>query len=140
MRARSSPPSYSGYRSGSLRVVRAVSSLVLSALMVLTLLWGGCISCPQFFMFPTAATGAKACCRKDGSCKNQKPAPKTTAKECKRISLEPASAPIELAVDLPPSFAPLPTPALPLAVARTQAAPADDSPPDRLVLHSTFLI
>lgn len=120
--------------------MRAVSSLVLSVLMVLTLLWGGCISCPQFFMFPTAVTAAKACCRKDGSCKNQKPAPKTMAKECKRISLEPASTPIELAVDLPPSFAPLPTFAPPLAVARTQAPPADDSPPNRLVLHSTFLI
>ena len=36
--------------------------------MVATLLWGGCISCPQFFMFPSAEKAEKSCCQKNGQC------------------------------------------------------------------------
>ena len=46
-------------------------------MMVLTLVWGGCISCPQFFMFPKVE---KSCCNKSGQCERpEKKAPvKTT--------------------------------------------------------------
>lgn len=52
-------------------VIRTLFNLLLSALMIATLLWGGCVSCPQFFMFPTAK---KDCC-KAGHCERPKSQP-----------------------------------------------------------------
>ena len=50
-------------------VLRAVSSSFLSLLLLVTLMWGGCISCPQFFMVPKAE---KSCCDEAGKCKRQR--------------------------------------------------------------------
>jgi hypothetical protein len=124
-------------------VLQALSSSTLSLLMVATLLWGGCISCPQFFMFPTTAKAEKSCCQKKGQC--ERPTKTAPAKECKRMPLEAqgfASADAQLAVVavLPATIelAPVsnrssesPHPAAPLS---------EHSPPDLNVLHATFLI
>jgi hypothetical protein len=60
-------------------VFKAFSSSVLSLLMIVTLLWGGCISCPQFFMFPSKTE--KSCCQKNGQC--ERPGKTAPVKECK---------------------------------------------------------
>lgn len=119
-------------------VVRAVSNSLLSALLVATLLWGGCVSCPKFFMFPSAK---KDCC-KAGQCERSKPSKTTTSKECNRMPLEqPDSAhrqaALPVAIGTLSDFAPI----LP---ARTEAPgfffALEHSPPDLNLLHSTFLI
>ena len=119
-------------------VVQAISNLLLSALMVTTLLWGGCVSCPQFFMFPTT----KIDCCNAGHCeqsKSQKHAPK---KECNRMPLVPPGAahvdfepPPEIGVALQP---------LQLTVANSPLsdvpARVEHSPPELHILNVSFLI
>jgi hypothetical protein len=115
---------------------------MLSLLMVATLLWGGCISCPQFFMFPTAKA-EKSCCQKNGQC--ERPTKTTPQKDCKRMAVEPqnsASANVELA------FVPLVETALGMPEslercfenAHPEALVSEHSPPDLNVLNSTFII
>lgn len=124
-------------------VLRAISSSLLSLLVTVTLFWGGCISCPQFFMFPTAESTKKSCCKEAGKC--ERPENTTPVKECKRMPLELqafGSAHAELAA------AAITTDILPVAsicrapVPGTQfeTAAVEHSPPDLTVLHSTFLI
>src|SRR5579862_3357729 len=45
---------------------RTLANIGLSLLMVVTLLWGGCLSCPQYFMFRDSPNG---CCNPAGHCK-----------------------------------------------------------------------
>jgi hypothetical protein len=120
-------------------VFRTFTSSLLSALVVVTLLWGGCISCSQFFMFTAVE---KNCCDKAGQCK--RPTKSAPVKECKRMPLEPqgfAAAHSELAAALVSSEIPVvPVLAGSLMTVRHEAAPVEHSPPDLNVLHSTFLI
>jgi hypothetical protein len=108
--------------------------------MVVTLLWGGCISCPQFFMFSKAKS---SCCEKDGQCK--RPSKSTTGKQCQQMPLSPAGAdsvhvdlPVvaiateSVFVDMLPAFQP--------DWIRLQQFAASHSPPDLNVLHSSLLI
>ena len=117
-------------------MIRAITNSLLSALMVATLLWGGCISCSQFFMFPSAK---KDCC-KAGQCERSK-SQNVPSKECKRMPLEPASsghvhadlpATVLTAIDLVPAELSIPVVDVVLAV--------EHSPPDLQALNSTFLI
>jgi hypothetical protein len=56
---------------------------VLSLLVTVRLFWGGCISCPQFFMFPTEKAD-KSCCNKAGKCERpDKTAPENECKRCR---------------------------------------------------------
>lgn len=122
-------------------VIKAVSNSLLSLLMVVTLIWGGCISCPKFFMFPGSET---KCCEKDGSCK--RPAKPVPAKECKKIALEPAGLILHdaepavssssLVIDIPSA----PQPSDSNHLLRVETAVASHSPPDLTLLHSAFLI
>jgi hypothetical protein len=119
-------------------VPRAISSSLLSALMLATMLWGGCISCPRFFMFPSTK---KDCCNA-GRCDNSKPQKSAPGKECKRMPLEPAgSAQVdaELPVAVTASIDVVEPPA-----ARPPAVNGillvEHSPPDLQVLNATFLI
>ena len=105
-------------------------------------MWGGCISCPQFFMMPTAEK--KSCCDEAGKCKRQsEKAP--VQKDCQRMPLEPPSAGTHTAVVVPA----LPTPVLELVAEPVLAAdfmvdrgllPVEHSPPDIQLLNATFLI
>jgi hypothetical protein len=78
-------------------VPEAFASSLLSLLLVVTLFWGGCISCEQYFMWP----GAKGCCAPDGHC-NTKKAPTNQAadRECKQIAFEHQKS-IDRHIDLP---------------------------------------
>jgi len=121
-------------------VLKAISNSVLSCLMVVTLVWGGCISCPQFFMFPNAE---ESCCEKDGQCK--RPAKTAPVKECKQMPLEPAgsaSAHVELAVAAvePIDIFVLPLVGPTVTWIHSKAPVFEHSPPDLNVLHSTFLV
>jgi hypothetical protein len=121
-------------------VLRAISSSLLSLLVVATLLWGGCVSCPQFFMFPKAE---KSCCNKAGQC--ERPSKSDPVKECKRMPLETqgfASAHAELAaaVITTGSEALIPVMTVRLSVVHVDSPLLEPSPPDLNVLNSTFLI
>jgi hypothetical protein len=119
-------------------VVRAISHALLSVIMIATLLCGGCISCPQFFMFP----GMTRDCCKAGHCERSQSQKNGPSKDCKRMQLEPASssqihtaAPalipitIEVAAPVVLSSSPIQT------VLRME-----HSPPDLQALNATFLI
>ena len=135
--------------SGILRVrfvSRACFSSMLSALMTLTLLWGGCISCDQFFMFPQSKTD---CCKKDVCEKPSKHAPaKTNPTNCEKMALDlhgngnarsDATAKLILpAVELPALDGLI----LPVTPCGHPPAfrPITGSPPDLSILNSSFLI
>jgi len=85
--------------------------LLLAFLVTATLLWGGCQSCPRFFMFPWENTGSpqKRCCSKAGECsrtgdKTPQESSTSSGKTCKRITLESAEK-ICLAAPVDFSFA-----------------------------------
>jgi hypothetical protein len=122
-------------------VLRAFYSSCLSVLLLVTLMWGGCISCPQFFMMPKAE---KSCCDDAGKCKRQSDKV-PVEKECQRMPLEPPSiggAHHAAAVAVLPTHAPE---VLALAIVTAESmhrelVPLEHSPPDLQVLNSTFLI
>ena len=117
---------------------RVLASSLLSLLLLTTLVWGGCVSCEQYFMLP----GAKSCCAPDGHCKRSAPAGKSSGRECKQIAFDHQKA-FNLHIDLP--IAAVVAADLPLCDVEQFAAwrggnQLDPSPPDLQVLHSTFLI
>jgi hypothetical protein len=120
-------------------VPRVFASSLLSLLLIVTLFWGGCISCEQYFMWP----GAKGCCAPDGHCKTKKaPTNQDSDRECKQIAFDHQKS-IDHHVELPAVAAV--TMDLPIynveAFARCHGTNAiEPSPPDLQVLHSTFLI
>jgi hypothetical protein len=121
-------------------VLQALANSMLSFLMVLTLLWGGCISCPQFFMFPKTE---KSCCNKDGQC--ERPTKNTPIKECKQMPLELqefGAAHAELAIaEVLVSTIRFNTMLEPASEApRSETLGSDHSPPDLNLLHSTLII
>src|SRR4051812_7841959 len=63
---------------------RALASSLLSLLLLTTLVWGGCVSCEQFFMW----TGAKGCCAPDGHCKTKKAPTRGREQQCKQIAFD----------------------------------------------------
>ena len=118
-------------------VFRAVCNSALALLLLTTLLWGGCVSCEQFFMFP----GTKShCCNKAGQC--ERPGKSQGKTDCNRMQLAQQSA-AHLDIAPPVLSAGLVAPPAQPPV-RFRAAVADTlrehSPPDLQVLNSTFLI
>ena len=72
----------------------AFSNSCWSLLLVVSYLWGGCISCPQFFMLP----GSKGHCCEAQRCKNpakkstDRAGSKTTPQDCQTMPMERSSA------------------------------------------------
>jgi len=117
---------------------RALSSSLLSLLLVTTLVWGGCISCEQFFMFGQS----HGCCNPDGHCKRKAPAKHSSGTDCKQIAFDHQKG-IDLHFDSPVISVErivLPARNVELLPRWRDALPFDPSPPDLQVLHSTFLI
>ena len=76
---------------------KAFASSLLSLLLLTTLVWGGCISCEQYFMFG----GAKSCCSPDGHCKTKTPPTKQNpGRECNQIAFDHHKS-IDHHIDLP---------------------------------------
>ena len=121
-------------------MIRGLASFAFSILMVVTMMWGGCISCPQFFMF--TAVAEKNCCEAE-QC--ERPSKNAPVKECKRMPLEPqgfSSAHAHLAVTvLTADVQPIATTlCVPLVGHRFETAAVEHSPPDLNVLHSVLLV
>jgi hypothetical protein len=120
-------------------VRRAFASSLLSLLLLSTLVWGGCISCEQYFMWP----GAKGCCAPDGHCKTKNaPAKQDPGRGCKQIAFDHQKS-IDHHIDLPV----VATAAIDLPIRTVELFPRGDgpnpikgSPPDLQVRHSIFLI
>jgi hypothetical protein len=120
-------------------VRRAFTSSLLSVLLLATLVWGGCISCDEYFMWP----GAKTCCSPEGHCKTKNPPSRQDpGRQCKQIDFDHQKS-VDQHVDL--AVVAAVQVALPVPPAETfprwyGANPIEHSPPDLQVLHSTFLI
>lgn len=118
---------------------KAFANSLLSLLLLTTLVWGGCISCEQYFMIG----GARHCCSPDGHCKTKKPPTnQNPGRECTLIAFDHHKS-IDYHIELPL-----------IAVAEINVLlhpvegwerwhgvrPVEPSPPDLQVLHSIFLI
>jgi hypothetical protein len=122
-------------------VLRAVANAILSLLVVATFMWGGCVSCEQYFMFPGKH---QSCCNQAGQCERPgKNSPKPAKQDCNRLPLQrgeklhalplPSIVPAIVALFPPPALSPL------AHLAAVEVLP-DSSPPDLQSLHATFLI
>lgn len=121
-----------------LRLLRALSTSLLSLLLAATLLWGACMSCDQYFMFGQS----HSCCNPDGHCKKKTPGQNSSGSDCNQIAFDHHKS-IDLHFDL--SAVAIETIALPSAElysspVRHDSVPLDASPPDLQVLYSTLLI
>ncbi|HEY6989551.1 MAG TPA: hypothetical protein VH369_14250 [Bryobacteraceae bacterium] len=119
-------------------MLRALSSSLLSLLLVLTLVWGGCISCEQYFTFGTS----HGCCNPDGHCKTKTHDQNSRGRDCKQIAFEHQKG-IDLHFDLPMvavERVALPLCSMEVLPRRQDSLVVDPSPPDLQALHSTFLI
>ena len=123
-------------------MLRRAANLLVSMLLVATLLWGGCVACPQFFQAPLVK---KSCCDPAGHCKRTKNDP-SQQKPCQFQQLE-----IQQKVKPPVPLLAVIHPVLPSPIASLQlrefmrAAEArlgspPKSPRERQALLSTFLI
>ena len=118
-------------------MLRAVFHSALCLLLLTALVWGGCVSCPQFFMF---AKAKDSCCNPTGGCKRTQKAP---ASDCNTMPLalhQHESA--DFATVLVAQPEPLAAPAF-FTADHASTLDLDStihSPPDLLALHSTFLI
>jgi hypothetical protein len=123
-------------------VLRSIASSALSVLVVATFLWGGCISCEQFFMFPGKQ---QQCCNKSGQCERPgKSSPKPQTQDCNRLPLDRGGnahvvpPPALLRADITADIAHRCLPALFRVTAFDVLL--DPSPPDLQALNATFLI
>jgi len=129
-------------------VYGAFSNSCWSLLLVVSYLWGGCISCPQFFMFP----GGKGHCCEARRCKT--PAKKstdragsqTTPQDCQTMPLERTSA-AHSHSDVAARLTVVPVPAtdfIQLARSHARAAiefdPTAGSPPDIPIIDAALLL
>jgi hypothetical protein len=126
----------------------AFSNSCWSLLLVISYLWGGCISCQQFFMFP----GSKGHCCEERRCKNpvkkstDRAGSQTMPQDCQTMPLERTSA-THSHSDLAARLAVVPGPAtnfIELALSHAKAAiefdPTAASPPDIPVIDAALLI
>jgi hypothetical protein len=118
---------------------RPLANLLLSFLLAATLLWGGCVSCEQFFMI---GSSAKSCCAPDGHCRTRTtPSRSDLSKECKQLAFEHSKFLDHGFVPVASQSTLVTMPAI--ADSRAQSlpfAPIEPSPPDLQTLYSTFLI
>ncbi len=120
-------------------VRRSIANSLLSLLMLATLVWGGCMSCDDYFMWK----GAKSCCSPNGHCKTkQSPSKQKAGRECSQIAFDHhktivhhIALPVVAAVEMAP-----PLPVVESVKRWYGFSLVEPSPPDLQVLHSTFLI
>lgn len=118
-------------------MLRALASLLFSLLLLTTLVWGGCVSCEQYFMFGPS----RGCCNPDGHCKGKVPHT-NSSRDCRQIAFERQKG-MDLHCDLPAiavERVPFCVRDAGLFFPSRDVLPIDPSPPDLQVLNSTFLI
>jgi hypothetical protein len=110
----------------------------MAFLLAVTLVWGGCLSCSQYFRFPGAKAG---CCDPVGRC-GKIPTQKSAPKDC---TIQPMAL-TSPAPDVGPptadiAYAPSPANRTPeIEAALVIAFVPKEAPPDLCLLHSVFLI
>jgi hypothetical protein len=124
-------------------VLRAIANSLLSVVICATFLWGGCVSCEQYFMFP--GKQQRSCCTKSGQCERPgKTSSKPEKQDCSRLPLGRGGSAhaVPLPAILPAAIAPQPDPPQSSALLRVSDFEAllDPSPPKLQALHATFLI
>ena len=125
-------------------MLRCVARLVFATLLLASWLYGGCLSCDQYFMIP-AADGHN-CCDPAGGCKPESRMPpehKHEGRDCVQQAFALDHQNPAYAVGLFSSM--LPPAVLPLAFGTERhfdsgALLLSSKPPDRLSLYSTLLI
>ena len=127
---------------------RAFPNSCWSLLLVVSYLWGGCISCSQFFMLP----GSKGHCCEERRCKNpvkksnDRAGSPTTPQDCQTMPLERTST-AHSHSDLAARLTDISVPATDfIELARSHAKatiefdPTAGSPPDIPVIDAALLI
>jgi len=124
---------------------QAITRVLMSLLMTATLLWGGCLSCPQYFML--ASKAGKSCCMPSGECKEKQSGRQSRSQEC---TIQPVAVSDSRVADTIAQAATsvMPIPAANVAVPLTLAVPNElrlaqsdrGSPPDLNLLHSILRI
>ena len=123
-------------------MLRQAANLLLALMVVATQMWGGCVSCEQFFMFPVAH---RSCCNEAGKC--QRPAkqnPKSAKQDCNLLAFAPSAAKQLAAPSI--SVWKMAITHRDVVHASIRVAPrttdieVDPSPPDLQALYGTFLI
>jgi hypothetical protein len=121
-------------------VLRSIASSLLSLLIVTTSMWGGCISCEQYFMFPGAH---RSCCNKSGQCERPGRSPSRPEKrDCNRLPFDRGgnSHTLPHPAVLPSIAGPLMDHDCTLVQVRAFESRIDPSPPDVQAVNATFLI
>jgi hypothetical protein len=122
-------------------MLRGIAGSLLSLVIVATFLWGGCVSCEQFFMFPGVH---RPCCDEAGKCQRPvRQTPQELVQHCNIMPLAlggghsgvPAPAALPQVIALPASI-----PVVHTLRWRVDEVEPDPSPPDSQSLYSTFLI
>jgi len=119
-------------------VLRSLLTSVVALLTLTTLLCGGCVSCPQFFMFP----GAKQDCCNAGHCKKSSSQKNTSTKECNRMPLDRHGF-VQVHADLPATITAtyeVEQPAVVYSPSVMTPELVEHSPPELHILNSSFLI
>ena len=121
-------------------MLRTLANITLSLLLVVTLLWGGCLSCSQYFMFANSSTG---CCNPTGHCGKTPTTP--ASKDCHIQALALTKT---YAASGQPSLPAVTVPVVPVVADQPSVfttrplalVPLQASPPDLCLLHSVFRI
>lgn len=121
-------------------MLRRSAILLFSLLLTATLLWGGCVVCPQFFQAPLASN---SCCDPSGHCGT--PQCPTPRKVChyQQVELQQPTS-VKQVLDATPLWlmfipAMLPGPSL-TATSKELLHFTSEPPHDRQALFATFLI
>jgi hypothetical protein len=121
-------------------MLRTSANLLLSVLLVATLLWGGCVACPQFFQPPLAKN---SCCDPAGRCKRTKTDP-SRQEPCQFEQLklqQKVKPPVLLIAAIHPLLpAAVVSPRPLMRTSEERLGSRLNSPHERLALLSTFLI
>jgi hypothetical protein len=129
-----------------MEVLKRIAIFGMALMFMATLLWGGCVSCPQFFMFPFGAE--KICCKTLGTCGQAPSSNKASAEQCRiqpaALAVAPA-LPQHVSVLLPwHLIVPCDTHnsrwKLQFGTRRQVLFFIQGSPPDLRLLHSVFRI
>jgi hypothetical protein len=123
---------------------RRALNFVMSTVLAVTLIWGGCLSCSNYFRLPAKAAGS--CCNPHGGCKDKPGSPKS-ARECNiqpaaltsAKALDSAIQPSNVSVILPVDFIQL-TISSRYHAGFPAALPDRGSPPDLNLLHSVLRV
>ena len=120
------------------KVQHRLLSFACCMMMSLTLIWGGCVSCEQYFM---VGGGARQCCAPNGHCKSKPGSPSRAEIKCSQIAAEQQQIAVVVVPQTQWMKAPVPVVAgLDTDFLRRSPQPLDTSPPDLFTLHSSYLI